>query len=227
MKPTDCRPVVKSLARRTKTPRALTDPLALIVWENIGYLIDDEKRASLFAEFERRIGLDAAAIARAKQSTLRGIAERGGMAGEKRAVRLREIATIVIENAAGDLGAHLKTLPPAKARALLKSFPSIGDPGADKILLFAGIDIRPALESNGLRAMLRLGLAREGTSYAASYKAATAVLAEHGTATRAWFMSAYHVLRAHGQTLCKRMNPVCIACPLDKDCAHERLKGQH
>ena len=33
----------------------------------------------------------------------------------------------------------LRALPLAKARALLKLYPTIADPGADKILLFAGI----------------------------------------------------------------------------------------
>lgn len=227
MKPSDCRAVIEKLARCANTPLALTDPLALIVWENIGYLIDDEKRAGLFAEFERRVGLDAAAIARAKPATLLDIAKRGGMAPEKRVERLREIAKIVIENADGDLAARLKSLPAAKARALLKSFPSVGDPGADKIMLFAGVDVRPALDSSGVRAMLRLGVAREGATYGASYKAAVAALAEHGTNTRTWFMKAYHALRSHGQTLCKRTSPLCVACPLDKACAHERLKGQY
>lgn len=227
MEPQDCKAAVETLARRTPPARVLTDPLHLILWENIGYLIDDERRAGLFAEFEQRIGLDATSIARARQGPLLDIATRGGMGAEKRVERWREIAKIVLDEAQGDLAAALKALPVPKGRALLKSFPGIGDPGADKILLFAGRDVRPALDSNGLRTMLRLGLSGEGTNYGASYKAAVAVLSEHGTKTRAWFIKAYEALRHHGQTLCKRAGPNCLACPLNKGCARAVLKGQY
>ena len=227
MKPSDCRTVVDKLSSSVTPPRRLTDPLHLILWENIGYLIDDERRGELFDEFEARIGLSAAAIARAKQATLLDIAKRGGMRPETRVERWREIAKIVAENAGGDLKAKLESLPVPKARALLKSFPAIADPGADKILLFANFDIRPALDSNGLRAMLRLGLSAEGASYGASYKAAVATLAEHGVKTRPWLIKAYEALRHHGQTLCKRSTSHCVACPLNKSCAHMSLKGQY
>jgi endonuclease III len=75
--------------------------------------------------------------------------------------------------------------------------------------------------------MLRLGLAAEGPSYAASYKAAVATLSEHGVKTRAWLMKAHHALRHHGQTLCKRNDPLCSKCPLTKSCAQVSLKGQY
>jgi endonuclease III len=227
MKPQDCKAAVETLARRTPPVRALSDPVHLILWENIGYLIDDERRAGLFAEFEQRIGLDATSIARARRAPLLDIAKRGGMGADKRVERWREIAKIVRDQAQGDLAAALKALPVPKARALLKSFPGIGDPGADKILLFAGRDIRPALDSNGLRTMLRLGLSLEGTSYGASYKAAVRTLSERGVKTRAWFIKAYETLRHHGQTLCKRAGPNCLACPLSKACARAELKGQY
>ena len=48
-----------------------------------------------------------------------------------------------------------------KARRALKRFPGIADPGADKLLLFAGVTPYLALDSNGLRVLLRLGYGEE------------------------------------------------------------------
>jgi adenine-specific DNA glycosylase len=114
----------------------------------------------------------------------------------------------------------LRATSPTKARTLLKRFPGIGDPGADKILLFAGIVARPALESNGVRAMVRLGYATEGSSYSQAYRNAVLALAELGSPDRDRLIESYQVLRTHGQTLCKRTLPNCLACPLDRACAH-------
>jgi endonuclease-3 len=51
-------------------------------------------------------------------------------------------------------------LPP-KAKKLLMRFPMIGEPGAEKILLFCGALAVLALESNGLRVLVRVGVAEE------------------------------------------------------------------
>lgn len=205
-----------------ETPRA--DALALVLHENVGYLIDDARREELFREFERRVGVDAARISRAPDAVLLDIARRGGMRPELRVERWRRIAEIVLSDCGGDLDVHLGKLPLAKARALLKRFPAIGDPGADKILLFCGLDACPALESNGLRVLVRLGFMKPGTSYAASYRAATC-LAGAFSRDRDRLIATYTLLRAHGRTLCRRNAPRCMACPLDALCAHAPAKG--
>jgi len=216
----DLQAMVAVLAERYPAPAALTEPLQQILWENIGYLIDDGRRAVLFEEFRARIGLAPLQIAHADDDALLDIARRGGMRPEVRVGRWREIARLTLERADGDLGRTLAALPLAKARALLKAFPTIGDPGADKVLLFAGIAARPSLESNGVRALARLGVFIEGRSYGASYAAAIAALARHGLPDRDWLVTAYLALRDHGKTLCKRTTPLCLACPLDATCAH-------
>lgn len=217
--------VVTKLAKLYPAPRPLTDPLALIVWENIGYLIDDARRAELFAEFGRRVGLDADKILRAPGAVLLDIAKRGGMNPGTRVSRLKNIAAIAQAAGKDGLLVALKALPLPKARALLKKFPAIADPGADKILLFSGISVQPALELNGLRVLVRLGFAEQKPSYSQSYKAAVRALAGEGEMDRKWLMQAYTSLRAHGQTLCKRSAPLCVACPLDKSCAHMPAVG--
>ena len=214
------RDVIAELANLYAAPHVLTDPLQLILWENIGYLIDDERRTALFAEFSQRVGLSAQAIEAADGAVLLDIARRGGARPEVRVGRWREIARIVLDGAGGDLGRALGDLPLAKARALLKRFPAIGDPGADKILLFSGVAVRPSLESNGVRALARLGLYIQQRDYAASYRAAVEALARYGVMDRDWLVTAHQVLREHGKTLCRRAAPQCMACPLDTACAH-------
>src|ERR1017187_7923744 len=61
--------------------------------------------------------------------------------------------------------------PYARAKKALKLFPSIGDPGAEKILLFCGVAAGLALESNGLRVLTRIGYGRPHLkNYGAVYR---------------------------------------------------------
>ncbi|HEY2447001.1 MAG TPA: hypothetical protein VGI20_14795 [Rhizomicrobium sp.] len=217
--------MIRELSRHYSAPAPLSDPLALVLWENIGYLIDESRRLALLEEMRVRVGFDAKRIALAPKSLLLDIANRGGMRPEVRVERWRRIAEIVLDECGGDLDGALPALPPVKARALLKRFPSIGDPGADRILLFSGMAARPALDSNGLRVLLRLGLVAQGKSYAAAYRAAIDLVEQTCPHESDWLISAYMLLRDHGRTLCKRTAPLCMACPLDGMCAHAPAAG--
>ena len=119
----------------------------------------------------------------------------------------------------------LRALPLPKARALLKMFPVIGDPGADKILLLSGIAPRPALDSNGVRSLARLGFFKEQPSYDRSYKAAIEVPVSSGQADRDWLVDAHLLLRELGKTTCKRGEPICTACPLDAICPNAAVSA--
>src|SRR5277367_2224349 len=141
--------VVEMLKRAFIVPPVPTEPLRMILWENVGYLVDDPRRRELFDAFETAVGFDPEAICKTDEAVLLSLAKRGGMRPEVRVQRWRTIGRIVLEVCDGDLEGALRSLPLAKARALLKSFPVIADPGADKVLLFSGIAARPCLESNG------------------------------------------------------------------------------
>ena len=64
-------------------------------------------------------------------------------------------------------------------------FPSIGEPGAEKILLFARVYPVLGLDSNGVRVLTRLGLVVEAKSYAATYRGVQRLAAEFAS-TMAW-----------------------------------------
>jgi endonuclease-3 len=217
--------VVATLKDCLSPPAVPTDPFEMILWENIGYLIDDERRRALFDAFEAAVGLDPATIAGADEAVLLPLAQRGGMRPQTRVERWRTIARIVLERCDGDLDRTLRALPLAKARTLLKMFPVIADPGSDKVLLFSGVAVRPSLESNGVRALARLGFFREQASYDRSYRAAIEVLERDGRPDRDWLVDAHLLLRELGKTTCRRGEPICAACPLDALCAHAAVKA--
>jgi endonuclease III len=136
-------------------PPKITDPLELILFENVAYLADDDKRAAAFAALKKKVGTKPAQILKASLKQSEEITRMGGIAPEIRSQRLRQIAEVAHFIFKDDLAAELaKPLPQAKKS--LKRFPSIGDPGAEKILLFTGSYPVLALESNGLRVLLRL-----------------------------------------------------------------------
>ena len=217
--------IVATLAGMYAPPRPPSDPFQHVLWDNIGYLIDDQRRQRLFDTFAAEVGLDPVRITEAGPAVLMAIAERGGMRPDVRVQRWRTIAAVIAAYAEGDLDTALRALPLAKARALLKRFPTVADPAADRILLFAGIAPLPALESNGLRVLARLGLFREARRYPASYRAAIAVLISEGLPGFAWLSQAFLVLREHGRTVCKRGEPLCGPCPLSDDCPKVKVEA--
>jgi endonuclease-3 len=194
-----------------------SDPFELIVYENIAYLASDEKRAAAFAALRRDVSVTPRAVLKASNEALVKACRVGGIYPERRAERLRRSAEIVVERYDGDLRSVLR-LPYEEARKALQRFPSIGEPGADKILLFCGGHAVLAPESNGLRVLTRLGIAREESSYGATYRAALAAVARGSRLDGRFLRAAHFLLRRHGQELCRRSRPECPSCPLRVDC---------
>lgn len=200
-----------------------SDPVELILWENIGYLVDDHRRAAAFDRLRKEVGLKPTDILAAATEKLVEIASLGGIHPEVRAQRLKEIAHIVLNEFDGDLNQALK-LPLPKAIKVFKKFPSIGEPGAEKILLFSKAYPVLALESNGLRVLLRLGFGEEQKNYAASYRSARGTLTGETGDDCDFLIKAHELLRRLGKELCRRNKPLCPACPLKSTCAYyERL----
>lgn len=191
--------------------------LEWVLWENVAYLLADAKRAAAYRAWKERTGLTARGILATPREELLELAALGGMKPEGRVEKLLSIAHLVQDEFDGDLESAL-ALPLTRARRALRRFPGIGAPGADKILLFTGTHPLPALESNGLRALVRLGLAREGASYAATYRSAVGALEPYVDRGCAWLTRAHRLLRTLGQEACKNSAPLCDACPLEDAC---------
>jgi endonuclease III len=201
------------------------DPYRLILWEQVAYLTGDAQRAKAFAELERRVGLAPHEILAAPITTLREIVRVGGSIGvPQRAARLHEVAERTLGEWDGDLDAVLE-LPFPQARRALTRFPSIGEPGAEKILLLAGAYPVLALESNGLRVLRRLGYGRDLKSYQQTYRLVQGLAEKELRRSVPVRREAFGLLRQHGQTLCKNSAPRCGGCPLVIHCPTGRARA--
>lgn len=201
-------------------PPPSTDPLELVIWENIAYLASDKRRAEAFATLRQTIGTLPEQILAAKHSALVAIGK-AGILPDVSAEKLLVIAKIAYEEFDGDLRAVLKK-PLPQAKKALKRFPSIGDPGAEKILLLTRSCPVMALDSNGLRVLCRVGFAEEQKNYSATYRLAQDAI--HGQLPRDYdsLIRAHQLLRQHGQELCKRSKPRCTECPVRNGCNYGR-----
>ncbi len=197
-------------------PPKLDGPWEMILWENVAYLADDDRRQGAFQTLKRRIGTEPAQILSASDEALLE-ATRHGIMAEQFAEKLRKSASLVLEEFDGDLRAVLK-LPVPKARKALQKFSGIGEPGAEKILLFSRTYPLLALESNGLRVLLRLGFGEEKKSYSTTYRLVQKAAGGGHDKDYPWLIEAHLLLRRHGQELCKRSKPECRKCPLAADC---------
>ena len=83
-----------------------------------------------------------------------------------------------------------------------------------------------ALESNGLRVLVRLGFAEELKNYSATYRAAQEAVKDQWKEDCDWLIGAHQLLRQHGQESCRRSEPLCNACPLTSRCRYFRDHNQ-
>lgn len=196
-------------------------PFELVMWENACYLLPDERRAAVFEGLRAQVGLDANAIWNADRETLLALAKMGGMRPETRVFRWREIARITISQFGGDLDRILKE-PYEQAKKALKQFPNIGDPGAEKILMYCGACPGLPLEWNGLRVLARVGYGRSQKNYGAAYRSVQEALTGELPRDAAQLSRAHLLLREHGKKLCRNNAPLCDACPAADLCSYPK-----
>jgi endonuclease III len=77
-----------------------------------------------------------------------------------------------------------------------------------------------ALDSNGLRVLLRLGFGREDKNYTKSYRSAQEAAAGDLPPDVGVLIEAHQLLRRHGKELCKANHPRCEICPVRAKCAY-------
>ena len=196
-----------------------TDPYEMILYINSAYPARDASCAKVFDALKRSVGLRIDDILAAPKGKLTEIMKLGGMFPEQRAVRLKEIAALVKHTFAGDLRTVLKK-PLPEARKALKQFPTIGDPSADKILLFTKTAPIAAIPSNCVHVLPRLGFGEEKKNYAATYRSAQEAIRAQLPERADSLLRAYLLFKQHGQELCKLSRPRCEQCPVSSDCLY-------
>lgn len=197
-----------------------TDPYLFLVWWHCGYPPSEERCRAGFESLNSKLGVSPETLLSATSRKLAHALKAGGMVSELRATRLKEIASRVQDAFGGDLRSHLQRLPLAEARAALKKFPGIGDPGADRIVLFGDIAPAAAVPSNCPHVLVRIESGREPAQYTDTYQQAQRALKTLVPNTFSALMRAYLLLQYHGRKLCKRTNPVCSLCPVADCCAY-------
>jgi endonuclease-3 len=219
---TSLKKLLTALKRRygAPVPPPARGPFELVLWENACYLMPDDRRREVFEGLRRAVGLTPAAILTADREVLLSWARRGGMRPEVRVFRWLEIARICRDQFGGDLDSILSQTY-AQAKRALKQFPTIGDPGAEKILMFCGMAAGLPLESNGLRVLTRVGYGREHLkNYGQTYKSVQQAIAAEIPKGPARLAEAHLLLREHGKEVCHTNEPACYACPIAADCAY-------
>jgi endonuclease III len=198
------------------------DPYEFVIFLNSGYPASDENCAKGYLALKAEAGLHPAAILDIDDAELAALIGPGGMIPELRAQRLKEIALQVQDELGGDLKGALQSNP-AKARRLLTKFPTLGEPAAERILLFCGLQPLAAAPAGGLQVMTRLGLAQEDKDFTKTYRSARAAIEAGTDADFAPRRRAYLLLKTHGHRLCRRSAPLCEDCPLASGCAYAQL----
>jgi endonuclease-3 len=197
---------------------APADPYEFLVWWHCGYPASADRCSKGWKAIAGQIGTTPADLLSVSTAKLALALKAGGMVPELRATRVKEIAQRTASEFAGNLRLALTRLPTAQARKLLKTFPGIGDPGADRILLFAEISPEAAVPSSCPHVLTRLESGPEGDNYGATYAQAQRML-ESLPATFDARIRAYLLISRHALDLCKRSKPLCARCQLARQCA--------
>jgi endonuclease III len=214
------RDAVSRLERYYGKPEPLrpTDPFGLVLWESCAYLVDDARRRTVYDRLISATGGDPERIAAMKPVALaQVIAEDGGMRPMMRAEKLQQAADLILDAGQRQLAALCRS-DPGRARTILKRFPGIGDPGADKILMIQGSLKTLAPESNAARVLCRLGFGTNDQRYNRMYRSVIEATTPELPNDAAWRVKAHRLLRQHGQVLCKVRTPRCGECPLASRC---------
>jgi len=212
-----------------------TDPYEMIVFLNCGYPASDAKCSKGFDVLKREVSVQPKKLLAAPKLKLEKLMRPSVIMPAVCVERLKEIAGKVENELGGDLtGVLQRRIRDAKdqpeeglkaAKKVLREFPTIGEPSAEKILLFSGLAPVPAVPSAFVDVMTRLFAGEPGKNYAADYHAAREILDSELPKTFEARQRAYLLLKKHGQETCKHSKPKCEVCPLTAHCAYLQTKA--
>ncbi len=202
-----------------QAPRWPNDPYEFLVWWHCGYPASEERCSRGWESLSQEIGVSSEKLLATSAAKLTRALKPAGMIPELRAGRLKQIARSVQEQFGGDLKSALSRIPLTQARSLLKKFPGISDPGADRIILFAGIATVAAVPSSCPHVLIRIESGSPHKTYNLNYRDSQQMIQSQVADTFAARTRAYLLLQQHGLQVCKRSNPKCGICPVENSCA--------
>jgi endonuclease III len=211
-------------------PVGPNEPYEMILFVNSAYPATDVSCAKGYEALKSEVGITPEQILKAPKGKLVKAAGLGGMFPEMRVERWKLIARMVKKEFGGDLSDALRRtmsdekMPAEKrlrrVKSELKKFPVIGEPGAEKIVLFAGLAPVAAVPSACTGVPQRILFGHEDKNYAKGYRAAQEKIAGEVPEEFAARQRAYLLLKKHGQEICKRTRPKCEICPISGMCAY-------
>ena len=225
--PPDLREVVTRLEayHGRPEPPITRDPFAAAVLESVAYLVDDDRRQRVFERLRDAVGITPEALLAVPEDELARLIAGGGMLPAHRAAKVQKAAAIAADVGLDELRRQAAAGTSAR---LLRRFPGIGEPGADRLMLLAHGKRTLAPDSNALRVLVRLGFGAESEDYTAMYRSTAAAVEPQLPNDFGWLVRAHQLLRRHGQEVCKRSAPRCEVCPLTRLCAwyagHARVR---
>jgi len=194
------------------------DPYLFLVWWHCGYPASDATCQRGWDALKSNVGVAPRDLLKKSQAGLAAALKAGGMVPEVRAARLQEIAGRVLNEFGGSLRDSLVGSM-RDIRKLLKSFPGIADPGADRILLFGDCAPVAAIPSNCPHVLVRIQGGSE-QDYGKTYREAQSLIEAEVPAQFASRQRAFLLLKQHGQSICKRTEPKCGLCPVNGGCGY-------
>jgi endonuclease III len=202
-----------------QTPPSPTNPYLFMVWWHCGYPPGEERCSQSWQALNAEIGVAPDDVLTASSSRLARVLRAGGRPPGLRVRRLKEVAGRIRTVFPGDLRAGLRALPLPEARTALREFTGIGNPGADRILLFGDIVPVAAVPWSCPHVLVRIESGHEPAACTAVHAEAQRSLETQLPATPGLRTRAYLLLQRHGRVPCKRTDPKCSACPVAPDCA--------
>ena len=208
----------------SQAPSWPVDPYQFLIWWHCGYPASDQRCTRGWQALKSQIGIEPAQLLAASQAKLTAALKAGGMVPEVRAQRLEQIAQRVVQEFDGDLNTLFRGRIGA-VRTAIKKFPGMAGPGVDRILLFASAVPVAAVPSNCPYVPVRMMLGLEREDYSVTYREAQGLIEDAVAEEFHPRQRAYLLLKAHGQTICKR-KPQCDDCLVSTACAYAAGKDR-
>jgi len=196
-------------------PAPPSDPFILFVWEVLSVHSTPRKRDAALAALRRIRALTPEAMWRAPQKKLEECVAIAGPYLEQRLGRLRTGVDLFRRTPA--LSAVIRGPLPAARRAL-KPFPTLGEGGAARMLLFAAGHPLLPVDARVSRVARRLGYGEELPDFRKTSKSVQAAVAPELPAELEAYRRAYILLSHHGAATCTEADPHCSICPVIQEC---------
>jgi endonuclease-3 len=187
------------------------DPLAELVLTILSQNTADRNSGRAFANLLGTFASWADVAAAEPEAVVEAI-KVGGLAQQK-GPRIQAVLQGVTERTGGDLSLDfLEPLAVEEARSWLRSLPGVGPKTAACVLLFALGKPAMPVDTHVERVAKRLGLVPPSMTAEKAHAELEALVAPDD------YYRFHMLLIKHGRRICSARKPVCVECPLNRDC---------